>query len=219
MEPSPVLPSIYQLRVVLRGISPIIWRRILIRSDTTLAQLHHILQIAFGWSAEHLHHFHIYGKDYGSSGADTRHVLLAEFRFYPGERFRYVYDYIAYWVCDLRLEAILPFDPQRFYPVCIGGNHASPAEDCPGAWAYLERLERRLSNPPIEAMLVLADAVRVLLETEPQISVREAIGDLDPIREAADCLETYQQFQPDRWSRGYTNAQLRARAWPEGGKP
>ena len=32
--------SIYQLRIVLRGISPLIWRRVLVRSDTTLAHLH-----------------------------------------------------------------------------------------------------------------------------------------------------------------------------------
>jgi len=33
-------PRIYQLRVVLRGISPFIWRRLLVRSDSTVAQLH-----------------------------------------------------------------------------------------------------------------------------------------------------------------------------------
>ena len=39
-EPLPApRPSIYQLRVVLRGISPIIWRCLLMRSDTALATL------------------------------------------------------------------------------------------------------------------------------------------------------------------------------------
>jgi hypothetical protein len=32
--------SIYQLRIVLRGISPLIWRRVLVPSKTTLAHLH-----------------------------------------------------------------------------------------------------------------------------------------------------------------------------------
>ena len=32
--------SIYQLRIVLRGISPLIWRRVLVHSETTLAHLH-----------------------------------------------------------------------------------------------------------------------------------------------------------------------------------
>ena len=43
-------PDIYQLRIVLRGISPLIWRRLLVRGDTTLAQLHLMLQILFDWS-------------------------------------------------------------------------------------------------------------------------------------------------------------------------
>jgi hypothetical protein len=36
--------SIYQLRIVLRGISQLIWRRVLVHHDTTLAHLHAILQ-------------------------------------------------------------------------------------------------------------------------------------------------------------------------------
>ena len=36
MKPQRTHPDIYQLRIVLRGISPLIWRRLLVRSDTTL---------------------------------------------------------------------------------------------------------------------------------------------------------------------------------------
>jgi len=49
-KPEPDSPlSVYQLRVVLRGISPLIWRRLLVRSDATLAELHAVLQVAFSW--------------------------------------------------------------------------------------------------------------------------------------------------------------------------
>src|SRR6266511_2473044 len=51
--------SIYQLKVVLLGISPMIWRRLLVRGDSTIADLHHILQIAMGWTDTHLHQFRI----------------------------------------------------------------------------------------------------------------------------------------------------------------
>jgi hypothetical protein len=54
--------SLYQLRIVLRGMSPLIWCRVLVHSHTTLAHLHTILQILFAWSDEHLHSFHIHGK-------------------------------------------------------------------------------------------------------------------------------------------------------------
>jgi hypothetical protein len=54
-----------------------------------------MLQILFAWSDEHLHHCHIFGKDYGSNAADTRHVALRSFGFQSGERFRYVYTSYA----------------------------------------------------------------------------------------------------------------------------
>jgi hypothetical protein len=59
--------TIYQLKVVLLGISPMIWRRIKVRSDNTIADLHYIIQIAMGWKDEHLHKFSIYGVNYGIS--------------------------------------------------------------------------------------------------------------------------------------------------------
>ena len=57
-------PQIYQLRVVLRGISPLIWRRLLVRSDSTVAELHQALQVAFGRDDEHLNRFEIRGREY-----------------------------------------------------------------------------------------------------------------------------------------------------------
>jgi hypothetical protein len=105
--------SLYQLRIVLCGISPFIWRRVLVRRETTLAPLHAILQILFAWSDEHLHRFHIHGKEYGSSGVQTRRVLLSDLQLHRGERFRYVYDFGAHWACDIRLEAIRLLAPRE----------------------------------------------------------------------------------------------------------
>ena len=45
----PAVVTTYQLRVTLREVSPLMWRRLLVRSDTTIAQLHDWLQIAMGW--------------------------------------------------------------------------------------------------------------------------------------------------------------------------
>jgi hypothetical protein len=38
-------PIVYQFKVVLRGISPMIWRRLLVHGDSTIADLHYTLQI------------------------------------------------------------------------------------------------------------------------------------------------------------------------------
>jgi len=50
MEPAQNPIEIYQLRVVLRETSPHIWRRFLVRSDSSIVDLHQTIQVAFGWS-------------------------------------------------------------------------------------------------------------------------------------------------------------------------
>src|ERR1700726_1992139 len=64
-EPSVSSIAIYQLRVVLCGVSPLVWRRLLVVTTTSLCELHEIIQNAFGWSGEHLHRFLIHGVAYG----------------------------------------------------------------------------------------------------------------------------------------------------------
>jgi hypothetical protein len=41
-----------------------VWRRLRIAADTSLAAPHYIIQIVQGWDDDYLHQFHIYGKDY-----------------------------------------------------------------------------------------------------------------------------------------------------------
>lgn len=137
--------EVYQLRIYLREISPMIWRRLLVRSDSTIADLHHTLQIAMGWEDAHLHQFIIRGKRYGISWlggiffSDNAHqVQLSDLRLRVNERFLYEYDFYDQWQHEIRLEKQLPFNPAKIYPVCIGGARAAPPEDCGGAWAFLE---------------------------------------------------------------------------------
>ena len=118
-EPSVSSIAIYQLRVVLCGVSPLVWRRLLVVSTTSIAELHEILQNAFGWSGERLHRFLIHGAAYGIPclggivfREDARRVPLSRFRLRCGERFRYGYDFMADWKLEIRLEQTLPFDPQ-----------------------------------------------------------------------------------------------------------
>jgi hypothetical protein len=65
----------------------------------------------------------------------------------------------------------------------------------------------------MEAMGVVAEALTTLLEADPQTSIREALGDLDEFREAVDCLEVYQAFQPEHFDRREINTQLHALVW------
>ena len=52
-------PQIYQLKVRLLGISPMIWRRVRVLDSTTLRELHGSLQVAMGWEDLHLYAFEI----------------------------------------------------------------------------------------------------------------------------------------------------------------
>jgi hypothetical protein len=135
---------------------------------------------------------------------------LAALRLHRGERFTYVYNFIDHWVCDLQLEAMLPVDPRRRYPVCTGGKRAGPPEDCGGAWAYLQRVDQH--HIPLDAMAIVATALGRVLEADDQTPIRQVIGDPETLREAVDQLDAYLQFQPEHFDRRQLNIQLRALA-------
>jgi hypothetical protein len=103
-----------------------------------------VLQIAFGWSDEHLNRFTIHGCGYGvyhEGGPwfrdNPRQVRLAHFAFRPGERFSYEYGFIDAWPHDLRIEAIHPGRPELRHPVCTGAARSARPEVCGGPLAFL----------------------------------------------------------------------------------
>jgi hypothetical protein len=137
--------QVYQLRIWIRQISPQIWRRLLVRSDSTIAELHDILQIAFGWTDEHLHQFLIRGKPYGigrsggiSFDDNPYKVRLCDLHFRWKETWVYEYDLTDWWQHEIRLEQVLPFDSTKRYPICIAGKRRGPIEGCGGPWAFME---------------------------------------------------------------------------------
>jgi len=142
-EPNAIpCPSVYQLRIVLRGISPLVWRRLLVPDEATLADLHEGIQTSFGWSGESLHRFVVHGREYAAdprswSSGDARTFALEDLGLRVGERFVYEYDLGDRWVHDLRVEALAEAESGKRYPRCTGGRRAAPPEGCGGAWAYL----------------------------------------------------------------------------------
>jgi hypothetical protein len=71
---------------------------------------------------------------------------------------------------------------------------------------YLKRLDWHRSHLSLEELNLMAEAVRRFLDSDGD---RQAIGDLDELREAIDRVEAYQDFQPDRFDRRALNRQLR----------
>ena len=144
--------NVYQFKVILRDVHPAVWRRVLVRDETTIRTLHETVQLVMGWANCHLHQFIIRGKEYGvayeggiSFADNPDKVRLSDFRFKPHEEFEYVYDFGDNWEHDIRVEKILALNPARAYPVCIGGAQPCPPEDSGGPWCYMSR--RRTRTP------------------------------------------------------------------------
>ena len=138
--------DLYQFHVLLLGISPAIWRRVLISKGSSIAALHHVLQIVMGWDDTHLHRFNIHGKEYGIAQPggigfrdDPTQVRLEDLHLRLKERFVYEYDFTDNWRHQLRLEHALPLDPTQVHPYCIGGARQAPPDRCGGVVGYLEQ--------------------------------------------------------------------------------
>lgn len=155
MSKSKTPAQIYQIKVTLRDSKPPIWRRLLVSSETTLASLHDIIQIAMGWEDSHLHAFEV-GEDRYSAPMedlfddldfkDERRVKLSKIVPDEGFKFGYEYDFGDSWNHIILVEKILPADPAQVVPVCIKGKRACPPEDVGGVWGYDTFLEA-IKNP------------------------------------------------------------------------
>ncbi|GAA0955090.1 plasmid pRiA4b ORF-3 family protein [Actinocorallia libanotica] len=161
---------VFQMRVVLAGVSPMVWRRLLVPATTSIADLHEIFQCVFGWSDEGLHRFTVHGAEYGcwrpgSAGfsTDGRQVRLSRFGLRVGERFTYDYDFFAGWRLEIRVEQILPRSPRRRYPACTGGVRQAPPETCRGVQEFLEL---RMRWPQVVVVGRLAELLTDLLDEE-----------------------------------------------------
>jgi Plasmid pRiA4b ORF-3-like protein/Domain of unknown function (DUF1841) len=141
---APVRDAVYQVKVTLHGAKPPIWRRLRLPASTTLAQLHQVIQVAFGWEDAHLHAFEVGGRRYSrpdfelwDEAADEDKARLRDLAARPGTRLRYTYDFGDSWEHDVRVEDILPSDGLP-HAVCLTGRRAGPPEDCGGVWGYAE---------------------------------------------------------------------------------
>lgn len=115
-------------KIALHGVSPMIWRRLCLDANTTLAGFHQIIQIAMDWNYEH-HYFHIYGQDFGSSpdagihGSNAPYEeRLQDFDFDVGDLFTYISNFADGWLCHIRIEAKKIESQDSPPPRCLSGN-------------------------------------------------------------------------------------------------
>ena len=142
-----------QVHVSLDDIEPRIWRRLIVPLDTTLADMHPIIQAAMGWKDAHLHEFEVGGLTYGDTWSlsaertddearvyDAQEVRMRDFSREPGLTFTYVYDLGDNWRHTVTLETLVAAMPAPKKPSCIDGARCCPPEDVGGTSGYFEFL-------------------------------------------------------------------------------
>jgi hypothetical protein len=76
----------------------------------------------------------------------------------------YEYDFGDSWIHDLRLEATLPINPRKIYPMCVTGKCSAPPEDCGGPSAFMANRQYRETT----RMHVFRTAERLEAELGPE---------------------------------------------------
>jgi hypothetical protein len=151
--------AVLQIKVWLSGISPMVWRRVLVPANVTLRELHGVIQVAMGWEGTHLYAFHLRAARYGSweLAASSPDIMLAALWLRKGARFIYEYDLNIPWRHEVRIEDRLEPDARKSYPVCIGGDGACPPEDCGGPESFMDHRDDRFSFDALEDLDTLVE--------------------------------------------------------------
>lgn len=160
----------FALKVTVAEISPAIWRRLVVRADATLEELHYAIQIAFGWANYHIHEFRVgerqyripfgggFDPDFEEGVQDAGGARLETLSLAPKSKLLYAYDFGDGWEHEIAVEkrleiaeaeaAIAAATGWRFTkatrtPVaaCIAGERAGPIEDSGGPWGYADLCE------------------------------------------------------------------------------
>ena len=146
---------IIRLEVQILGIEPVISRSLELPRDLNFAQLHEVLQAAFGWTDSHLHQFIVGGlvigapeyleeDAYGPRVIEATEVHLRDLRFPYGPdaqlEILYQYDFGDNWQHRLILSEVPPAEGVK-YPRCIAGSRSCPPEDVGGDIGYEAFLE------------------------------------------------------------------------------
>ncbi len=149
MEKKKVRPALFQVKLTVKDVDPLIWRRILVRSDVTLALLHKIIQTLMGWANYHLYAFRDGKANYAPASDDddmfgrskSVKVALAVLFKKKGKTITYEYDFGDGWAVELLLEKVIGKAEQKKAAVCLEGLRHGPAEDSGGPSGYMAKLE------------------------------------------------------------------------------
>lgn len=139
----------YVLKVSIMFSDPLIWRRIQVPGDFTLAGLHDVIQAAMGWSDSHMHQFLVGKISYEptmkndhpvreSKRFDECHYKLQSLEEGMTFMFTYFYDAGEGWEHEIMLEETLPGSKERRPAQLLDGAMACPPEEVGDIHEYIQ---------------------------------------------------------------------------------
>jgi hypothetical protein len=145
-----------QIKLTLKGTKPLVWRRVLVRDQFNLGQLHDLIQMVMGWTGAFDHEFLVGDTHYGFPdpsadlfwGAPLRNeqwTRLSQIAT-PGLRFHYYYDLLEPWDHEILVEAIQTGNEPLVQPRCLAGRQPCPPEESGGPRHY-QHLRNVLADP------------------------------------------------------------------------
>ncbi|NWJ95289.1 MAG: plasmid pRiA4b ORF-3 family protein [Chloroflexi bacterium] len=140
VPPSPTaLTTLYRFQVKLDWLKTV-WRRIEMRGDQTLHDLHKTIQDAFDWDDDHLYAFFMSGKawdsqteyvsPYAGEGRSASKIRLENLNLTPKKKFLYIFDFGDELRPLVTLEAIVPggVKPNVDYPIITEAHGEAPPQ-------------------------------------------------------------------------------------------
>jgi hypothetical protein len=139
--------TIIRLVVELEDIKPRVRREILVPLSLTFAELHCVLQIAFGWEDTHLYEFQVGRTRVGTSEPEglepsmlyASKTKLSKLVGSSVRKLHYIYDFGDEWVHVLDVGSA-SVEPGEIYPKLVKAEGSCPPEDVGGPAGYAELL-------------------------------------------------------------------------------
>lgn len=151
---------VLQFRINLLGVSPPVWRTILVPHTYSFWDLHVAIQDATGWEGNHLHVFVLrdpLSREMLEIGVPDFYnpddpilpgwnVKVAQFITLLNPKVVYTYDFGDVWRHSVTLQKVLPREKDVDYPRLVSGKRHCPPEDCGGPPGY-KHFPEAISNP------------------------------------------------------------------------
>lgn len=141
------------LRVSVDDVQPPVWRRIRVRSDLLLSELHGVLQVSLGWQDRHLHAFSLRStgftrrfemetgeRDSDCETSSEERTRISDVLDESASSFTYEYNLGDGWTHTVALVEVDP-DIDDLRSVCLDGAGACPPEGIGSPSSYCRALD------------------------------------------------------------------------------